>query len=166
MGGARAMGEVLIRRARLDETQQLTELALRSKASWGYSAEFMAACRDELTLTAAKLADWEVWVGLLDGTLAGMLALNEAGDPTKIELQYLFVEPRFQGRRIGAALLDKLVEICRDRGVVLVSVDADPNAEIVYRHFGFRTVGRSPSGSIAGRTLPRMELRLNGCDEP
>ena len=48
--------EITIRLARLDEAEQLTQLALRSKASWGYSEEFMAACRDELTLTAARLA--------------------------------------------------------------------------------------------------------------
>jgi len=155
------MSEVVIRRARHDEAEQLSELALRAKASWGYADEFMQACRDELTMTTAKLAAWEVWVALFDGALAGAIALGKRADPTRAELEYLFVEPRFQGRGIGASLFDKLIEICQARGVELLSVDADPNAEIVYRRFGFRTVGRSPSGSIVGRTLPRMELRLS-----
>lgn len=53
-----------------------------------------------------------------------------------------------------------LLAACRSRGVRRIGVDADPNAEGIYAHFGFTTVGRSPSGSIPGRWLPRMELRL------
>jgi GNAT superfamily N-acetyltransferase len=158
--------EVVVRRAGHDVADQLTELALRSKASWGYSDQFMEACRDELTMTAARLAKWEVWVAIFAGALAGTIALGQHADPTRAELEYLFVEPRFQGRGIGAALFDKLIEICTDRGVVLLGVDADPNAESIYRHFRFRTVGRSPSGSITGRTLPRMELRLTEISTP
>jgi hypothetical protein len=41
---------VLIRPARPDECELLSELALRSKGCWGYDAEFLEACRAELTL--------------------------------------------------------------------------------------------------------------------
>jgi len=33
----------------------LSNLAFRSKAHWGYSDEFMAACRDELTYSSEKI---------------------------------------------------------------------------------------------------------------
>jgi len=39
-----------IRPARREECGLLTELALRSKAVWGYDAAFMEACREELTI--------------------------------------------------------------------------------------------------------------------
>jgi hypothetical protein len=41
-----------------------------------------------------------------------------------------------------------------------VGLDADPNAEPIYERFGSRRVGWSPSGSIPGRRLPRMERVL------
>lgn len=43
-----------IRDAR-DEDCQATALCLRSKASWGYDATFMAQCRETLTVTPPKL---------------------------------------------------------------------------------------------------------------
>jgi GNAT superfamily N-acetyltransferase len=153
--------EITIRQARLDEAEQLTQLALRSKASWRYSQEFMAACRDELTLTAARLAAWDVWVAEVDDMLAGMIALRLEPDTAKAEIEDFFVEPALQGRGIGTALTGAALTACRLKDVKLVSVDADPNAEAVYRRFGFRSISRSPSGSIPGRTLPRMELHLS-----
>jgi hypothetical protein len=55
-----------------------------------------------------------------------------------------------------AAFLDA----ARAGGATEVGVDADPNAEAIYARFGFVTIGRSPSGSIPGRWLPRMRLVL------
>lgn len=42
------MASITIRRARLDERQVLTELALRSKAHWGYDRVFLDRARPEL----------------------------------------------------------------------------------------------------------------------
>jgi GNAT superfamily N-acetyltransferase len=147
-----------VRRARTDEADALTELAMRAKASWGYPPEFMAACRAELTMSRQKIAGCEMWVAELDGRLAGMIALRVDG--AAAELNDFFVEPDLQGRGVGGALMARFIEACRAAGCVRVRVDADPNAEPIYARFGFRTIGRSPSGSIPGRFLPRMELRL------
>src|SRR5687768_14923343 len=45
-----------IRRARPDEAEHLTALTLRSKAHWGYDADFMAACVPSLTITSERIA--------------------------------------------------------------------------------------------------------------
>ena len=45
-----------IRSARPEEAETLSALALRSKAYWGYPADFMEACREELTLTPMTIA--------------------------------------------------------------------------------------------------------------
>jgi GNAT superfamily N-acetyltransferase len=150
-------GTIHVRAARPDEAAALTELALRAKASWGYDAAFMAACRAELTMTAEKVAAWSVWVAEADGALAGMVALNLQDGA---EVEDFFVEPRFQGRGVGSALMAACLRCCRDVGVSTLEVDADPNAEPIYARLGF-TIGRSPSGSIPGRFLPRMALRLD-----
>jgi len=146
-----------VRAARPDEAGALTELAMRAKASWGYDAAFMAACREELTLTPEKMAGWQVWVADAEGTIAGMVALSLPGGA---EVEDFFVEPAFQGQGVGGALMAVLLGACRAAGVTTLSVDADPNAEAIYARLGFRTVGRSPSGSIPGRWLPRMAMQL------
>lgn len=150
---------VQVRRARADEAAALTELAMRAKASWGYDAAFMEACRAELTLTPEKMAAWTIWVAEVDGALAGMVALAGGG-----EVEDFFVEPRLQGRGVGGALMATLTAAARAEGLAALALDADPNAEAIYHRLGFRTVGRSPSGSIPGRTLPRMRLGLGAKD--
>ena len=121
----------------------------------------MDACRAELTITPAKMADWTVWVAQADQKIRGMIALGlcaDGGDDAQVE--HFFVDPDWQARGIGTVLMTTLLESCRSRGVAVVGLDADPNAEIIYGRLGFVTVGRSPSRSIPGRMLPRMELRL------
>lgn len=131
---------------------------MRAKASWGYDAAFMAMCRAELTLTPEKLRVWTVWVAECVGELAGMIAL--AGDAPDGELEDFMVEPSFQGRGVGAALMGVLIDECQSRGFERVCLDADPHAEAIYQKLGFATVGQSPSRSIPGRSLPRMALTL------
>jgi GNAT superfamily N-acetyltransferase len=153
------MNQAVVRRARPDEAAVLTELALRGKATWGYDQAFMDACRHELTITAELMAAWRFWVAEVDGELAGMIALDLDGGAAVLE--DFFVEPRFQRRGVGAALMAVLLQACRDAQARAVELDADPNAEDIYLRMGFKTIGRSPSGSIPGRTLPRMRLELD-----
>lgn len=154
------MSDVVIRRARPEESGLLTRLALRSKAYWGYSPEFMAACEAELTITPKLIADWTIWVAETDGAICGMVALRGEEGDGQAELEDFFVEPEAQGRGVGSALMASLLDTCRARGVITLGLDADPNAETIYHRLGFTTVGRSPSGSIPGRWLPRMEKRI------
>ena len=56
--------KMLVRLAKPDECDALTELAMRAKASWGYPDDFMCACQPELTMAQAKIAAWTVWVGV------------------------------------------------------------------------------------------------------
>jgi len=149
---------ISVRPARAEEAEALTELAMRAKASWGYDDAFMAACRDELTLTPAKMAAWQVWVAEADGQIAGMVALSLEG---AAEVEDFFVEPAFQRRGVGGALMATLLEAARAAGATALEVDADPNAEAIYAKLGFETFSRSPSGSIPGRWLPRMRLLLD-----
>ncbi len=148
------MAEFIVRRARLDEAEALSELSIRAKASWGYDDEFMARCRDELTITPEKMGAWVIWVAECGGDVVGLAAL--AAGRTDAELEEFMVDPGFQGRGVGARLMDVVLDECRSRGFKSIGLDADPHAEPIYLKFGFSTVGQSQSGSIPGRVLPRM----------
>lgn len=152
------MSAPLIRPARVEEAAALTNLALRAKASWGYSADFIEACRQELTITPARVAAGGLWVAEMEGAVAGFLAA--ALTLPLAEVDDFFVEAAWQRRGLGSALMETFFAACRAAGVTRVEVDADPNAEAIYARFGFRTFARSPSGSIPGRFLPRMALEF------
>ncbi|MEV5842506.1 GNAT family N-acetyltransferase [Streptomyces sp. NPDC051985] len=142
-----------IRSARSGEAGFLSELALRSKAHWGYDAEFLALCRAELTLTDAELATRRTAVAERAGGIVGFTTLE--GEPPQGVLGMMFVDPREIGKGIGSLLFAHTVETAQALGFTRFTIDADPNAEPFYEAMGGIPVGRVPSGSIPGRTLTR-----------
>jgi GNAT superfamily N-acetyltransferase len=157
-----------LRPARAADADQLTDLALRSKAHWGYSAEFMAACRQELTVTAAYLDGHPTWVveepdgeppAAGGAKIVGFFALAPLGE-YEVELDLLYVDPAAIGRGLGSRLFAHARDLARERGFRVMEIQSDPNAEGFYRRVGAVTVGSKPSLSIPGRELPLMRLIL------
>lgn len=148
-----------IRRARPQEAAALSELALRSKAVWGYSQSFMAACRDELSLDAQFIENHPVFVIETDRGIAGFYALEHISS-TQVELGFLFVAPAYIGRGLGKSLLTHAKEQALLLGYEMMVIQGDPNAERFYIAAGAHLVGEKKSGSISGRSLPLFQLDL------
>lgn len=150
---------VTLRRATPADCAQLTAIALRSKAHWGYDDAFMAACIDELTVTPDTLGAGETWLAeTKDGVIVGFADVRPEDDIA--EVYAAFVDPPFMGQGIGAVLWEKIEEAARRFGAAHIGVDSDPNAEGYYARMGCVVTGSAPSGSIAGRMLPRLEKVL------
>jgi N-acetylglutamate synthase-like GNAT family acetyltransferase len=150
---------VKVRRARADEADALTALCLRSKQSNGYDDAFMAACRDELTVTPAAMLEAEYWVAE-DGTVCGCICLRIEPDGRSGEVEAFFVDPDWQRRGVGRLLWDTLAARARALGLAALHLDADPAAVPFYQAMGFAVIGTSPSASIPGRRLPHMRIAL------
>ncbi|MFF1674878.1 GNAT family N-acetyltransferase [Streptomyces sp. NPDC058256] len=149
---------VLIRPARAAEAEILSDLALRSKAHWGYDADFLDACRDELTVGASEVARRRATVADDDGRILGFTTLE--GKPPIGVLGMMFVDPQSIGQGIGRLLFEHTIAAGRDLGFTRLTIDADPNAEPFYRGMGAVRIGDVPSGSIAGRVLPQMAVTI------
>jgi GNAT superfamily N-acetyltransferase len=145
-----------LRPARPEEAALLSALALRSKAHWGYNDAFLAACRHELKIRRGEMASRHVTVAEVDGAVAGHYTIDGA------ELGQLFVDPVYIGRGVGRALWTHAVGTARRLGIDTLSIDSDPFAEGFYLAMGATRVGSVPSGSIAGRELPRLTFATSG----
>jgi GNAT superfamily N-acetyltransferase len=148
----------IIRPTNASELPALSDLCLRSKAFWGYDAAFIAACKDELTLTAGDLATSHVVVAENDGVMIGVAQLTADGQDA--ELDKLYVDPDHLGQGIGRALFDWAIETTRGTGARRMTIDADPHAQAIYERMGAYLIGTSPSGSIPGRMLPQLAYDL------
>ena len=148
-----------IRPARVDEAEALTELALRSKAHWGYDEAFMERCRRELTVTAADVRRGLTFVLEYAGRLQGFYAL-EPLSCRRIELALLFVAPDALGRGYGRALIAHALGRAAAHGCTVIEIQGDPHARGFYEAVGARLVGEAPSESIPGRMLPSFELSV------
>ncbi len=149
----------MIRSAQTSEAAHLSRLAMRSKAYWGYSAEFMEACRDELTLTSAYVQVTPTYVAEFDGAVVGFYTLARMS-ATEVVLGYLFVEPTAIGKGHGRALIEHAKSEARSLGYDTMVIPGDPNAERFYLAAGGRVVGTTPSESIPGRELPLLHIDL------
>lgn len=151
------MARATLRRAKPGEAGALSELALRSKAHWGYPEDFMAACRDELTLTERDLERAPTFVAEAAGERVGFYALERLS-ASEVELAFLFVEPRAIGRGHGRALIEHAKGRARALGYTTMVIQGDPHAERFYRAAGGRRVGEQESLSIPGRMLTLFHL--------
>ncbi len=148
---------MIIRAALPSEADLLTELALRSKAVWGYSAEFMESCRPLLTVTASYIEQYPVFVAVAD-RVGGFYSLKPRAD--QVELDFLFVEPEAIRSGIGAQLIAHARVQAAQLGYERLLIESDPGAEGFYIRAGARRVGVVASTVEAGRLLPLLEISL------
>lgn len=151
----------LIRPARAGEARLLSELALRSKAHWGYSSEFLEAVRAELSYSEKQLQSEQACFFVLEtaGRPAGFYALaHQSG--TEIELDSLFVEPEHIGKGFGRTLIEHAKSTAAKMGATTLIIQGDPNAERFYIAAGGVLTGTRESGSIPGRFLPTFAIEL------
>lgn len=165
-----------LRPARAGEAEWLTGLVMRSKAHWGYDAEFLAACAPELRVGAGDPARRRIVVAE-DGTggtcetygicgtcgtcgedagrggpaVLGLASLD--GEPPLGRLGLLFVEPAAIGRGTGRLLYRDVLRRAAGLGFRRLVIDADPHAAGFYRAMG---AVRADAGAPAG--LVRFEV--------
>ena len=151
--------EIRLRAALPEEAASLTQLALRSKASWGYSEAFMKACEEELTVLPGNIEsdDFHYEIAELGGEVVGFYTL-EGQVRDVIELGALFVEPSHLGSGIGRLLLMAARQRAQALGASRMTIQGDPHADGFYRSAGATRVGSRESGSVRGRMLPMYRI--------
>jgi GNAT superfamily N-acetyltransferase len=150
--------ELCVRHALQEEAQRLSDLALRSKSHWGYDADFLEACRAELTLSPHYIAASPVYVLEEGKRLIGFYGLHEEGG--ELELLYLFVEPSAMNRGYGKRLWEHAVEVAAQLGFQKISIESDPYAEAFYQAMGAERAGEVTSSIKPDRKLPLLKFQL------
>ena len=150
-----------IRSARQKEAGALTSLCLRSKAHWGYDADFLRDAAPALAISQAMIRDNSVLVAEDgDGAVLGVAAIEPVGTPGSYDLSRLFVEPSAIRTGIGRALFVAALAVMKRKGGKCLSILSDPFAVAFYERLGAIRVGDAPSDAISGRLLPLLEYRI------
>jgi GNAT superfamily N-acetyltransferase len=154
-GSGVVSAKLALRRAVGGEAAEITALALRSKVSWGYDAQFMRRAAAELVVTEAHIATRDVFVAQAGEILVGVAGIDHLVQPPELDL--LFVDPARQGTGVGGALLRRALQAAHARGLRQLAIVSDPYAEAFYLSQGAIRVGtqRSPS---TGRELPLLRI--------
>ena len=144
--------------ADISDAIKLTEVALTSKAFWGYSNDLIESWRGDLTVTSTMISESHIFKFIVEDETAGFYFLNPP-EGKSIELEMLFVLPTFIGKGIGKQLLHHACKMAKRLKATSMTLLADPNAVPFYEHKGFYEIDKKES-SIAGRFLPVMQKDL------
>lgn len=148
-----------IRKASPGEAALLSALALRSKAHWGYSRDFLKSCVGELTYLPGQIGSdtFDFIVIENEVTIMGFYAIKRVSK-TEYELEALFVDPKFIGTGCGRRLIQHALKNAATKGGERLVIQGDPNAAQFYLAAGGQQIGSRESGSIPGRVLPLYEI--------
>lgn len=152
--------DVNIRQATKEDSFALTELALMSKASWGYSNDFLEACKADLTVKESDILTKITYVIEDRKQIAGFYVLSIVNQ----ELEALFVHPDYMGKGIGRLLWQEALEQSKKHGLDSFNIYSDPYAENFYIKMGADRIGFAESKVFPERKLPLLKYELNKAD--
>jgi GNAT superfamily N-acetyltransferase len=147
---------VLIRPGRDDEGARLKEIAINSKAHWGYGLERVREWADQGDFSSETLRKLALFVAEAGGHAIAWASVEPRGETAW--LADLWVEPEWIGRGIGSRLFRRAADHARATGARTMEWEAEPNALGFYEKMGGRYV--RDSTSEWGRTLSVMGVDL------
>ncbi|MFK4292347.1 GNAT family N-acetyltransferase [Bacillus sp. RC250] len=145
-----------IRKALLSEANELSELALHSKATWNYSEEFILACKGDLTVTEEYIKNNFVYVLENDNTKIGFFSFLRDDNA----LDFLYIHPRFKGKGYGKILWENVIEKAKEQGLKSFTIDSDPNVKGYYLKMGAKLIGETSSTVFKNRLLPLLQYEV------
>lgn len=148
-----------ILRAKPEQAEILTRIALAAKQHWGYPERWMEIWKPQLTFTSSYFEENESWVAELNNNPIAFYTLLEKDGNAWIE--NLWVSPGSIGNGLGKRLFSHALELSRQRGFEILQLEADPNAVGFYEKMGMKKIGERISEiESQPRVLPIMQIRL------
>jgi len=144
-----------LRPAHPGDADALTDILHRSKASWGYADDKMAAFRSEYRIKSAMLATRSFLVAERSCRPVGFAdGYTEGND---FNLDFLFVSPEEQRKGTGKLLLERMCDRARLLGKSRIILESDAHAVDFYQKNGFAIVSNRPSQMAPGLKIPLMD---------
>ncbi|WP_165420965.1 GNAT family N-acetyltransferase [Bradyrhizobium sp. Leo170] len=135
----------LIRPARVDEAEELSQIAVRATRNDGYDDDaivrFMPALKVNLSLIAAGL----VFVAKSEaGVSHGYVAVRPTGIGGLTLLDSIFVDPAYSRRGVGTRLFATAVELSRKMAGNVILINSSPSSVDFYARLGANKIGTTP----------------------
>jgi len=130
--------DVDIRRATAGDAEAVYEIVLRALRETN-ARDYPASVIDRLVLTlpkgvVSKLEEWQAYVAVVDGRVVGTVSLNGK------TVRAVFVHPDYQGRGIGAKLMDVVENAAKLQSERTLGVQSSITAQEFYAKRGFKIV--------------------------
>jgi GNAT superfamily N-acetyltransferase len=145
----------MIRLGTAADFSAVTSVYRRASLANSGDRENLRAHPEYLILGPEALAEGRTYVAEENGSVVGFASWVETAGT--IELEDLFVDPGHMRRGIATALVNRIADVLRARGVKRLELTANPGALGFYRAAGFTECGVAETEL---GTAPRMELTI------
>jgi GNAT superfamily N-acetyltransferase len=150
---------ISIRRAKPEEADILTQIAIAAKGHWNYPKHWMQLWIPQLTFAPAYFEEYESWAAELEGEVIAFYTLEERKGNAWLE--NIWVLPKHIGHGVGKELFTHSLSRALELGYKTLQLEAEPNAVGFYEKMGLRKIGKRQyelDGQL--RILPIMEIDL------
>lgn len=142
-----------------EHASNLTGITIAAKRHWNYPEKWMQLWLPDLTFSAEYISMNEVWLAVEDEKFVAYYSFKQ--DIEGLWLENLWVLPEYMGQGIGRQLFEHALERSRARGMSVLKIEADPNAQGFYEKMGAHKSGdHQYELDCQLRVLPVMEINL------
>lgn len=132
--------DMIFEPATVEDCEELTNVAIRSKRHWGYSKEAMELWNVNLTITEEFIKSHTVIKATLEEEIVGFFALEEIKPTTRIA-QY-WIDTPYMRKGYGSVMFKYLKEFLKQRGVEKVTLVLDPNGMNFFENKGAKILNK------------------------
>ncbi|MCP4181289.1 MAG: GNAT family N-acetyltransferase [bacterium] len=147
---------IIIEKAKPEDSKEITKVIIASKKYWGYPEEWFKQWND-LVITPQTIETRDFYVGRIKNEIIFVYSIKYL-TVSKYELEDCWILPDYIGKGYGKLLfkdLDKKLDVLKCTSLRICS---DPNAEGFYIKMGAVKIAEEPS-KIKGRIFPIFEYK-------
>nr|WP_322625850.1 GNAT family N-acetyltransferase [uncultured Flavobacterium sp.] len=148
--------------ATLSDHKILSDITKKSKAYWKYTEDQLHGWLDSLTITDDYIANNFVYKLCDNQAVIGYYSYK-IKEATIILLDNFFILPEYIGQGFGKTMMEDFLERIDSSHITKIELESDPNAELFYIKFGFKTITLKET-SDKERFIPLMEKRYRTPD--
>ncbi len=144
--------------ATIDDVEELSAVAIRSKRHWGYSKEAMELWNQNLTITEDFIQTHTVIKATLEDEIVGFFALEEIKPTTRIA-QY-WIDTPYMRKGYGSVMYDYLKNYLKSKNVEKVTLVMDPNGLAFFERKGAKILSKIEH-KVKNKFLYIVEIPVN-----
>lgn len=150
---------VEVRRAKPEEAEILTDIAVKSEEYWGYDSAFMESFKVLYKVTGEFIEENLTFIIEEGEKHIGFYSILISDKETSLE--YFYIEPEFIGQGYGKLLWAHMVNTCKMEGIDELVLVTSPQAKDFYIKMGATQTGEVESLVVKGRRIPSLSFTVN-----
>lgn len=140
------------------DCEELTNLATRSEAYWGYDSNYMDRFKEIYKVDKEFIKNNPTYIIKENEDIVGFYGILVSEKENSLE--YFFIEPKRIGKGYGRLLWNHAIDICRKLNIKEFEIVTSPQAKEFYIKMGAKLQGEVESLVAKGRIIPRLAYKV------